>query len=194
MIGSLRGTLVRSLSSGELLIEVGGVGYRVLVPASVAQHLDSGSEVFLHVHTHVREDAIVLYGFLSDDERRCFETLIGISGIGPSIALSMLSSISPVALAEAIADGDTTALCAVPGIGKKTAARLLLELKGKLQSSQTAGQVSAGADAGARSLARDALVELGYTSAEITPALAGLDVDLGVDELLRHALKSLATR
>ncbi len=133
MIGSLRGVLVDRPSPGEVIVEVGGVGYRASVPTSVSAGLGrQGSEVFLHVHTHVREDAIVLFGFAHADERRCFEALLGAHGVGPSLALAILSSLSPAALSTAVLEDDVDTLCLVPGVGKKTAARLLLELKARL--------------------------------------------------------------
>ena len=133
MIGSLRGALADRPSSGEVIVDVGGVGYRVSVPTPVVAQLGAtGSEVFLHVHTHVREDAIVLFGFAHADERRCFEALLGAHGVGPSLALGILSALSPAALSTAVLEDDVDTLCLVPGVGKKTAARLLLELKARL--------------------------------------------------------------
>ena len=133
MIGSLRGTLAARGPSAEVLVDVGGVGYRVLVTTRSAGTLGPlGGEVFLHVHTHVREDAIVLYGFEQDDERRCFDALLGAHGVGPALALAILSALSPASLVRAVLDDDAQALCAVPGVGKKTAARLLIDLKSRL--------------------------------------------------------------
>ena len=133
MIGSLRGVLADRPAPGEVIVDVGGwaTGSRCRPrwwPASGAP----GSEVFLHVHTHVREDAIVLFGFAHADERRCFEALLGAHGVGPSLALAILSSLSPAALSTAVLEDDVDTLCLVPGVGKKTAARLLLELKARL--------------------------------------------------------------
>ena len=103
MIGSLRGTLLDRPAPGEVIVEVGGVGYRASLPTSTLAGLGApGSEVFLHVHTHVREDAIVLYGFAHADERRCFEALLGAHGVGPSLALAILSALSPAALSTAV--------------------------------------------------------------------------------------------
>ncbi len=193
MIGSLRGTLAWRGADGDLLVEVGGVGYRVSVPARTAVTLGAvGSDVFLHVHTHVREDAIVLYGFAHDDERRCFEALLGAHGVGPALALSVLSALSPAALSAAVLDDDAETLCAVPGIGRKTAARLLIDLKSRLDVPERSG-----ADAGAgsaRAEARAALAELGYAPEEIRRALEGRREDVGVEELLKLALRELAGR
>lgn len=139
MIGSLRGVLLERLAVAdrtagiELLVEVGGVGYRLVVPAGTSAVLgEAGSPVFLHVHTHVREDAIVLYGFATREERVCFEALLGAHGVGPGLALAILSVHSPAALRRALFTDDVDALTLVPGVGKKTAARLLLELKSRL--------------------------------------------------------------
>ncbi len=193
MIGSLRGTLARRDGDGELLVDVGGVGYRVTVPTRTAVALGTlGSEVFLHVHTHVREDAIVLYGFGHEDERRCFEALLGAHGVGPALALSVLSALSPAALAAAVLEDDVETLCTVPGIGRKTAARLLIDLKSRLDLPERSG-VDAGAGS-VRAQARAALTELGYGPEEIRRALEGRREDVGVEELLKLALRDLAGR
>ena len=193
MIGSLRGTLAWCGADGDLLVEVGGVGYRVSVAPRTAVALGAvGSDVFLHVHTHVREDAIVLYGFAHDDERRCFEALLGAHGVGPALALSVLSSLSPAALSAAVLEDDAETLCAVPGIGRKTAARLLIDLKSRLDvPERSAADAGAGS---ARAEARAALAELGYAPEEIRRALEGRREDVGVEELLKLALRDLAGR
>src|ERR687895_182662 len=127
MIGSIRGELIdrqpaRSGPGAEIVVEVGGVGYRLTVAAGTAGTLgETGSPVFLHIHTHVREDAIVLYGFATRDERACFEALLGATGVGPSLALALLTVHSPAALRRVAASDDVDALCLVPGVGKKTA-------------------------------------------------------------------------
>lgn len=193
MIGSLRGTLAWCGADGELLVEVGGVGYRVSVPARTAVALGAlGSDVFLHVHTHVREDAIVLYGFAHDDERRCFEALLGAHGVGPALALSVLSALSPAALSAAVLEDDADTLCAVPGIGRKTAARLLIDLKSRLDVPERSGAHDGVGSA--RAEARAALAELGYAPEEIRRALEGRREDVGVEELLKLALRDLAGR
>src|SRR5207249_5245235 len=122
---------------GELLVEVGGVGYRVSVPPATLAAAALGEPVFLHVHTHVREDALILFGFPARAERVCFEALLGAHGVGPALALAILSALSPDALYRALATDDAEALTAVPGVGKKTAARLLLELKARLDLPDT---------------------------------------------------------
>ncbi|MGH9100261.1 MAG: Holliday junction branch migration protein RuvA [Acidimicrobiales bacterium] len=193
MIGSLRGTLARRGADGEVIVEVGGVGYRVSVPSRTSAELGAvGGEVLLYVHTHVREDAIVLYGFAHDDERRCFEALLAAHGVGPALALSVLSALSPTALSIAVAEDDAETLCMVPGIGRRTAARLLLDLKSRLD---LPGPSDGGTPVGpARAEARAALAELGYAPEEIRGALEGRREDVGVEELLRLALRDLASR
>ncbi len=193
MIGSLRGTLLDRPSTGEVIVEVGGVGYRASVPTNVQAGLGPvGSEVFLHVHTHVREDAIVLYGFAHADERRCFEALLGAHGVGPSLALAILSALSPAALSTAVLEDDVDTLCLVPGVGKKTAARLLLELTARLDLPSLGEASGTGPASGsARGEARAALVELGYAPEEIAGALDRIDADAPVEELVRAALREL---
>jgi len=156
----------------------------------------------------VREDAIVLYGFVHDDERRCFEVLLGSHGVGPALALAIMASLSPAALSTAVLEEDLDTLCTVPGVGRKTAARLLIELKSRLDLpdlSLGAGGAGVGAGVGAggtgagstrtsRAEARAALSELGYAPDEIRGALDGLRDDVGVEEMLRLALRELASR
>jgi Holliday junction DNA helicase RuvA len=201
VIGSLRGTLLDRSATGEVLVEVGGVGYRVTVTPSTALRLaEVGREVFVHVHHHVREDAETLYGFTTIDERRAFEALLGAHGVGPSLALAILSVHEPDRLRIVLATDDLDALCLVPGVGRKTAQRLLVELKERLElpaggvatSSATvmpgAGVPSALGDV------RDALVGLGYGPDEIRAALADLPADGDPGALLRDALQRLAVR
>jgi Holliday junction DNA helicase RuvA len=203
MIGSLRGVvvdrLVRSDSSAEMLVEVGGVGYRVTVPTPALADAAMSSEVLLHVHTHVREDAIVLFGFPTREERRCFEALIGAHGVGPSVALALLSVHGPGALRQAVATEDIDALTLVPGIGPKTAARLVVELQSRLDvalDDEPVGRshlATGGAPARAgRDEVRVALAGLGYAPDEIRWALGALPEDGTVEELLRLALRELA--
>lgn len=194
MIGSLRGVLADRPAPGEVLVEVGGVGYRVAVPSSTDAGLPArGGEIFLHVHTHVRDDAIVLFGFAHADERRCFEALIGAHGVGPSLALAILSSLSPAALSTAVLEDDVGTLCQVPGVGKKTAARLLLELKARLDLPSLDGSAPSAPGGGTPAAeARAALAELGYGPEEIARALAELPEEGTVEDLVRSALRSLA--
>ncbi len=206
MIGSLRGTLVERAPDGELLVEVGGVGYRVLAgPATSARLGDVGAEVRVWTHHHVREDAQVLYGFASRDERVAFEALISAHGVGPALALAILSVHEPMALRRVLADDDVSALCLVPGVGKKTAARLLVELKSRLEV--PAGDVGAalaaadgtpssnGNGAGAvRADVRDALAALGYATDEIAEATRDLPGGDDVSSLVSEALRRMVAR
>lgn len=202
MIGSLRGTLLERWPNGELLVEVAGVGYRVTTaPATSVAVGDVGDEVFVHVHHHRREDAEVLYGFPSGEERMVFEALLGAHGVGPALALAILSVHPPAGLQRVLADDDLAALCLVPGVGKKTAARLLVELKNRLDipgldSAALAGSDgSAGAAGGprtAQSDVRDALAELGYGADEVGDVLRDLPEGDDPSELLRLALQKLA--
>jgi Holliday junction DNA helicase RuvA len=201
VIGLLRGKVVLRSADGEVLIDVSGVGYRVAVtPATAVALMTSGSaaEATLFIHTHVREDAIVLYGFLHDDERRCFEVLLGSHGVGPSLALAIMAVLSPATLSTAVLEDDLDTLCTVPGVGRKTAARLLIELKSRLDlpdlSLDMTGVSGAGASRTSRAEARAALAELGYAPEEIRGALDGLRDDVGVEEMLRLALRELASR
>lgn len=197
MIGSLRGTLL-DRDGAELLVEVGGLGYRVQVtPATAVGIGEVGGEVFVHVHHAVREDAQTLYGFPTADERRVFETLIGTHGVGPALGLAILSVHDPSGLRSVLAADDVAALCLVPGVGKKTAARLLVELKSRLDLPEvdlTASTVAAlgGGAPSVRSDVRDALANLGYGPDEIARAVADLPDEGDSSDLLREALRRLA--
>ena len=194
MIGSLRGTVLDRSPSGEMLVEVGGVGYRVTVSAATLSSAgELGGPVFLHVHTNVRDDAIVLYGFTTRDERVCFEALLDAHGVGPALALAILSAHSPSSLRRALLDDDVDALTMVPGVGKKTAARLLIELKSRLDVPDFDLDVpAAGAGSSARSELRSALAGLGYGPDEVRDVLRELPQDGEVTVLLKEALKLLA--
>lgn len=204
MIGSLRGTLLdrqpaRSGPGAEVTVEVGGIGYRVVVAAGTVGMLgDLGGATFLHIHTHVREDAITLYGFASRDERQVFEALLGAPGIGPAVALAILATHAPAALRRIARTDDVDALCLVPGIGKKTGAKLLLELKGRLDVDGDEGSgpalrlVGGGGPSSPHSEVRAALAGLGYGPDEVREALRSLPEAGEVDVLLRRALQALA--
>jgi Holliday junction DNA helicase RuvA len=207
VIGLLRGPVLLRTGECEVIIDVAGVGYRVTVTPSAAATLVAGGaerEAILYVHTHVREDAIVLYGFVHDDERRCFEVLLGSHGVGPALALAIMAMLSPAALSTAVLEDDLDTLCTVPGVGRKTAARLLIELKSRLDLPDLSVGPELGAsgvtDGGlrasrtSRAEARAALSELGYGADEIRGALDGLRDDVGVEEMLRLALRELASR
>lgn len=196
MIGSLRGVVLHRLPPAELLVEVGGVGYRVTVGPAALRAAALGEPLLLHVHTHVREDAIVLYGFATAEERRCFEALLATHGVGPALALAILSALSPAGLHRALATGDVDALTTVPGVGRKTAARLLVELRsGVLDGVDVAGgdlDDEAGA-AAALNEVRAALAGLGYGPDEVREALREISLDARVEEMLTSALKQLAS-
>ena len=218
MIGSLRGTLLdralRNDHQADLLVEVGGVGYRVVVPAGCTNRAgELGGPTFLHVHTHVREDAMVLYGFPSREERDCFELLLGAHGVGPALAVTLLSVLSPATLRRAVLGQDADALTLVPGIGSKTAARLLLELGPRFEAAAVidaavprgpAGvpadapdeggphEGSAADRAAQREEVRAALTSLGYGAEEVRQALARLPVDEPTEQMLRYTLRELA--
>ncbi len=176
------------------MVEVGGVGYRVVVSAATfATAGDLGDQVFLHIHTHVREDAIVLYGFGTADERACFEALISAHGVGPSLALSILSVHAPGDLRRVVATEDLDALVLVPGVGRKSAARLMIELKARLGiEPPEMGPATSGGAISAHAEVREALGGLGYAPEEIRTALHALPTDGRTEDLLRAALRELA--
>lgn len=186
MIGSLRGQLVHK-STSDVIVDVGGVGYHVLVPTVVLSELPPvGDEVFLHIYTHVREDAIHLYGFAGEGEKRAFITLLGISGIGPKVALNIVSGIPYDEFLAAVETEDITRLTRIPGLGKKTAQRMVLELRGKLPRE---GEASASEFDDALS----ALVNLGYKKADASEAIAMARKDghSDIEFIIRESLKRL---
>ena len=188
MIGRLTGTLAER-SPPQLLIDVNGVGYEVDVPMSSFYNLPGlGERVTLLTHFVVREDAQILFGFLTHEERQTFRQLIRITGVGPRMALSLLSGLSVGELAQAVARQETARLVKVPGIGKKTAERLLLELKGKLADAISA-PASIADDAQADIL--QALIALGYSDREAAAALKNLPAGTSVSDGIKLALKSL---
>jgi Holliday junction DNA helicase RuvA len=201
MIGSLRGRLLHR-GAGEVLVEVAGIGYVVVVSPTTAVALgEVGDEAFVWIHHHLREDAETLYGFGTRDEKVTFEALLGAHGVGPSMALAILSVHAPAALVRILAEDDVAALCLVPGVGKKTAARLLVELKSRLDIPMT-GVVPSGNGApvvvaGGRTAVtdvREALAGLGYSPDEIRTATAEMTDDGDASALLRQALQRLASR
>jgi len=196
VIGSLRGTVLERVEPTTVLVEVGGVGYLCVVTAPAWAELEPGTSVFLHVHHHLREDAESLYGFTDRAEKRMFAVLIGAHGVGPAMAMGILAVYSPTALLAIVASGDTGALTVVGGVGKKTAERLMIELKGRFDGleigSGTGGAHSATADV------REALSALGYAPEEIRETLrqlGGRAEGLGSKEaMLRDALTLLGAR
>jgi Holliday junction DNA helicase RuvA len=191
MIGSVRGTVIERTATGEVLVEVGGVGYRVHVPAGALPVLHPGSPAFLFTHLHVREDAMVLYGFPTRDERDTFEALIATTGVGPKLALAMLSVHSPAGLRRALLEDDLAALTLVPGVGKRTAQRLLVELKSRLEVPEL-DLTEEGSGPAPRAEVRAALSGLGYGPDEVRDVVAQLPEDGTVEDLLREALKLLS--
>lgn len=200
MIASLRGRLAAK-GAGECVIEAGGVGYRVHVSTHTAAALpDAGGEAFLHTHQVVREDALMLFGFAEGEERRLFELLITVSGVGPRVALAVLSGLKPQALARAIRDENLAALVAIPGVGRKTAERLVVELRDKLDVLATAAPAGGGPDRGVlpRSERFDdavaALVRLGYSATQAQDAVrrvAEAEEGATLEDLVRRALARL---
>ena len=189
MIGRLTGTL-SDKNPPQLLVDCHGVGYEVDVPMSTFYNLPAvGEKVSLLTHFVVREDAQILYGFGTGAERHAFRQLIKISGVGPRTALSVLSGMSVADIAQAVTAQDAGRLVKVPGIGKKTAERLLLELKGKLGADIGAGSIGATSDAQADIL--QALVALGYSDKEASASVKVLPKDVGVSEGIKLALKAL---
>ena len=195
MIGSLRGTVLERMLTGEVLVEVAGIGYRVFVPTGAVAALEPGTDVFLYTHQHVRDDAVTLFGFVTRDERDTFESLIGASGVGPKLALAILSVHSPPNLRRCLAEDDVDSLIAVPGVGKRTAQRLLVDLKSRLVVPDLDLTALPGsATPNARAEVREALAGLGYSGDEVRDVFAQLNDEATVEEMLRDALRTLAGR
>jgi Holliday junction DNA helicase RuvA len=187
MIAFLEGTVVEK-AGDRVVISVGGTGYEILVPAlTMAKLPATGRKAKVFTRLQVRDDAMVLYGFASVDERSLFDLLITVSGVGPKVALAILSVLSPEALRRAVASGDGDALTLVPGVGRKVAGRIVLDLKDRL------GAVGEGAATGPIAEVREALLALGLTAQEAREALSALtpNGDRPVEELLREALRSV---
>ena len=182
MIGRLTGTPVARTLDGVVL-DVNGVGYLLRLTLRALRKAEGEREVTLETYLHVREDALQLYGFAEPAERELFEQLLSVSGVGPKVALAIVSGSTPADLRRAIAREDTSRFMAIPGIGKKTAQRVVLELKEKLGIEPVEGGVP-------DLVARDALVELGYTLPEAERALATTDPELPPEERVRLALKA----
>ena len=189
MIASLKGKL-ESLGTGFAIIDVGGVGFQVFMPTSTQSQLgSSGEEVKLHTHLHLREDNATLFGFASSEEQGLFQSLINVSGLGPKLALAMLSAMNVEQLTTAIASGNTDLLNQIPGIGKKMANRLVVELKDKLAVGWAATPVSQVAQENTDVLA--ALTSLGYSVSEATQAVTSLPssaAELSLEEKIKLAL------
>ncbi len=188
MIASLKGTV--SVIQKFIIVEVSGVGYKVTIPETVSESLRVGDEVVLFTHQHVREDMLDLYGFISLAELELFEQLISVSGVGPKAGLALLSQFSAAQLQQSIITGDTSLLTKVSGIGKKTAERLILELKGSLGDVMISAKGSASGEVG---IAASALEQLGYSAQEVLEALKDVDSESTVEEQIKHALGVLGS-
>jgi len=191
MIGSVRGRIA-SKTPPQLMVDVGGLGYELEAPMSTFYHLPPvGQEVHLLTHLVVREDAHVLYAFATEDERRLFRSLIKVSGVGPKIALALLSGISVAAFAQCVQSQDITALTRVPGIGRKTAERLVVEMRDRITRPEAASGTLAVSDgANPETEAYGALIALGYRPAEATRLLKAAGPGThSTEELIRRALQ-----
>lgn len=186
MIGRLRGTLVDK-SDGSVLVDVGGVGYVVAVtPRTLTSLPPVGEEAVLHTHLHVREDQLSLFGFDATTDKDLFAMLLGVSGVGPKVGLAILATMTPDQLRMAVVSGDTAALTAVPGIGKRSAEKLMVELRPKMDASLEASSAS-----GPIAEVRDALASLGYAPDEIRDTLGTMSHDLSVEDMLKQSLQQL---
>ena len=190
MIARLRGRPAGRSSDG-LVLDVNGVGYLVAATPTVLRRATAGAEVTVETYLHVREDALQLYGFADGEERELFMHLLTVSGVGPKVALAVVSGSPPGELRKAIALGDHARFQAIPGIGKKTAERIVLELREKLGAVAEPG-LAAVSDAPGHLVARDALVEHGFTVVDAERALAEIDPELAPEERVKLALRGAA--
>ncbi len=200
MIGQLRGGIAERLPDGSCIVDVGGVGYEVFVPLGTLGRLpDAPEAVTLHVHTHVREDQITLFGFARAEDKRAFRTLLAISNVGPKLALAILGSMSARELASAIAMQDKNAFKGIPGVGKRTVERLLLELKDKLgfvvasappaAPAKANGTAVAPVDTSALGQVKSALIALGFKPAQADAAVAAIAADAAPDDPFETLMK-----
>ena len=195
MIASLRGRVLER-RPGQVVLDVGGVGYLLQATSSAARMaVAEGDEITLVTHLHVREDAMMLYGFASDEERQLFELLLGVSGVGPKAALAIVSGYAPEQIRRAIATSDHALFTSISGIGRKTAERVVIDLKDKVGSlpATPAQDVADVPPADDHTAARDGLVGLGMSVAEAEAALRSIDADLPVGERIRQALAAGAS-
>lgn len=206
MIGRLEGRVVEEVDATTVIVDVGGVGYEVTLPlGTLGRATSAAGSVVLSIHTNVREDALELYGFASPAERTVFRTLLGIPNVGPKLALSILSSVAIDELATAVVRGDAAKLTAIPGVGKKTAQRLVLELKDKLDGVQAPHRTDGGPAAvtgprptgGQSEMLASALARMGFRAGEIDRTLGTLAGQVDLDktplaDLIRQALAQLA--
>lgn len=194
MIGSLRGVVLERFAPSTVLVEVGGVGYLCVVTAQTFAELEPTVNTFLHVHHHIREDAQTLYGFVSRVERDTFNILIATHGIGPAMAMAILGTFSLTALIGVIASNDTAALTVVPGVGKKTAERLMVELKSRLSIDDIPSTSGGDSVQSAAADVREALTALGYGVEEIRDTMRQISSSEGTESMLRDALALLGAR
>ena len=194
MIGSLRGVVLERSSDATVLLEVAGVGYVVNVTPRTLAELEPTSQAFLHIHHHVREDAVTLFGFRERTELLAFETLLGAHGVGPTMAMAILATHSPHVLADIVATADTGALTMVPGVGKKTAERLMVELKSRLSLSDFETHQPCDSVQSVAADVREALTALGYGADEIRDTMRQLSNAEGTEAMLRDALALLGAR
>ena len=187
MIASLRGTVLER-GAGRVVLDVGGVGYLLQTTSSAARMSVPGEEVTLVTHLNVREDALTLYGFAESAERSMFELLLGVSGVGPKAALAIMSGYAPDQVRRAIATSDHALFTSISGIGKRTAERVVIDLKDKIGALPAAEEPMPAAPAGGHTAARDALVGLGMSVNEAEAALRDVDEELPVEERIRLAL------
>jgi Holliday junction DNA helicase RuvA len=194
MIGSLRGVVLERFVPSTVLLEVAGVGYLCNVTTETFGECEPTVSVFLHIHHHIREDAQTLFGFTSRVERDTFNILIATHGIGPSMAMAILSTYAPTALIGIVGSGDTAALTVVPGVGKKTAERLMVELKSRLNIDGITTGDSIDSVQSAAADVREALTALGYGTEEIRDTMRQLNTADGSESMLRDALALLGAR
>ncbi len=195
MLYSVRGKVIH-MEQGFVVVECSGVGYRCQTTLSTLKNVKQGSEATLYTHLNVREDAVELFGFYSLSELQCFRTLISVSGVGPKMALSLLSELTPSQVAMCVSAGDVKSLTRAQGVGPKLAQRIILELKDKLSplaSSETVIDTKGSviADTGNIPKAVAALAVLGYSAADVTPVLSRLDASLTVEQLISETLRRM---
>lgn len=195
MIGSLRGRLILK-QAPKIVLECGGVGYELEMPMSTFLDLpEAGADLFLYTHLLVREDAQILYGFATNDERLLFRTLLKVNRVGAKMALGVLSAMTANDFRRCVEYEDTTTLSKIPGVGKKTAERLIIEMRDRIDKvlPAAARATPLSAEASARSEAFDALVSLGYKANEVNKLIGKLDTDnLSAEDIIRRALKQAA--
>jgi Holliday junction DNA helicase RuvA len=199
VIGSLRGSVLERHTDCEVLLEVAGVGYLVSVTPRTLGEIEPGATVFLHVHHHIREDAQTLFGFLRREERTTFQVLIATHGVGPALAMAILATHAPTVLVEIVASSDVASLTLVPGVGKKTAERLLIELKSRLDLPildpiGTGSSSDNGGSGSSLANVREALYGLGYAPEEVRDTLREIPGGGDAATMLREALQLLGAR